>query len=464
MPQTCSPARLSALALLLAAATALGQPGTRPLAAIGHEADKAIRGSLGVTAYTIQYLTPIPSPEGYAIPLNLGGLSVSLALTLDPTDSPDCIMTIDDGSGTLVDLPPPPPSTYRGTASGLPGSLASGSIIEGRFTGIVILPGDLGAWNVLPLGEVFPAGPAAAHIVSRFDDSIAGDWTCGVADPAAPHHQPRHPSTTTGTPDLPLICELAIDADYPYFQLVNGTASNVAQDIATVIANASSYSMLSNTNVKFRIVRYVIRTTAGANPGYYNTSSADSLLNGFRIVWNNLAGVIPRDAAHLFTGRDLSGTTIGIAYVSAVCSPVYGYGLSQSRFNMQPGRRAALTAHEIGHNFSANHCDANNHLCSPCWLMSATQGSTTNQLTRFGCSAPIIASYATGRPCLGTSDSTSPGCPADFDGSGALDTADFAAFAASFAAGQSRADLDRDGRLTINDHAAFTALYAAGCD
>jgi hypothetical protein len=463
MPTISSPARTSALALLLAAASALGQPTPRPLAAFGPETDKAIRGSLGLTAYTVQNITPIPSPGGYSIPLNLGGLTFSLALTLDPTDSPDCIMTIDDGSGTLVNLPPPAPCTYRGTVAGLPGSVASGSIIDGRFTGIVILPGEMGAWNVLPLVEVSPTGPAAAHIVSRFDDSLAGDWTCGVAD-QAPHHQPRHPPTGTGTPDAPLICELAIDADYPYFQLVNGTASNVAQDIATVIANASSYSILSNTNVKFRIVRYVIRTTAGANPGYYNTTSADSLLNGFRIVWNNLAGVIPRDAAHLFTGRDLSGTTIGIAYVSAVCSPVYGYGLSQSRFNMQPGRRAALTSHEIGHNFSANHCDASNHLCSPCWLMSATQGSTTNQLTRYGCSAPIIASYAIGRSCLGTSDSTSPGCPADFDGSGSLDTADFAAFAAAFAAGQSRADLDRDGRLTIHDHAAFTALYAAGCD
>ena len=49
-------------------------------------------------------------------------------------------------------------------------------------TGIAILP-DV-AWNILPLNQIDPAAPREVHIVSRFEDSLPGDWTCGVESSA----------------------------------------------------------------------------------------------------------------------------------------------------------------------------------------------------------------------------------------------------------------------------------------
>jgi hypothetical protein len=53
------------------------------------------------------------------------------------------------------------------------------------------------------------------------------------------------------------------------------------------------------------------------------------------------------------TGRDLDGTTVGIAYIRGLCSAEFGASLSQSTFSTT--QSALIAAHEIGHNFGAPH-------------------------------------------------------------------------------------------------------------
>ncbi len=57
--------------------------------------------------------------------------------------------------------------------------------------------------------------------------------------------------------------------------------------------------------------------------------------------------------SHLFTGRDLDTSTVGIAYTGALCSQRYGAGLTQgTHSDVMDG---LIAAHEIGHNFGAPH-------------------------------------------------------------------------------------------------------------
>jgi len=55
------------------------------------------------------------------------------------------------------------------------------------------------------------------------------------------------------------------------------------------------------------------------------------------------------------------------------------------------------------------------------------------------------------------------GCPADIDGDGDADVADFFAFVVAFAAGDPAADVNGDASIDVGDFFAFVAAFAVGC-
>jgi hypothetical protein len=110
-------------------------------------------------------------------------------------------------------------------------------------------------------------------------------------------------------------------------------------------------------------------------------TSANDLVAALSQLRGRTPSLNARGLTHLFTGRDLDGSTVGTAYTGGLCSKTYGAGLTQVSGSV--GIDSLIAAHEIGHNFGAEHdgsgvcasTPVNQYIMSPQVTASATSFS-----------------------------------------------------------------------------------------
>lgn len=292
-------------------------------------------------------------------------------------------LLLDDRSGRLTQVEPPPVRTYRGTVLEDPTIRVRASYRDGQLRATFI--GENDGWSLQPTSDVDPNAPRSRHVMYRAGDLLPSPYVCGgTVNDEIPAPGGAFGAATTGI----RICEVGIDADFAFYQANGSDVADTVDDIETVMNSVESIYEDDDILIGYEITTIVIRTA----PGTYTTASPSGLLNQFDDVWSSAPeSTIDRDIAHLFTGINLSGSVIGIARLSTICSFGNGYGLSQSRYTSNFTRRVSLTAHELGHNWSATHCNSS----FPCRIMCSSNGgcdglsplafgpSATNQISNF---------------------------------------------------------------------------------
>lgn len=200
--------------------------------------------------------------------------------------------------------------------------------------------------------------PGPAHpIIYRLSDTTASHAGCALDPSAQPVHDYRAlveelqqllPDLAAATQQL----NLAIVADTQFVQ------SNPGSPEAAVITRMNVVDGIFSEQVGVHLNIAEIRLLQ--NNGTLLSMDPGTLLNQLS-TFAASPGFRNPGLAHLFTGRDLNGSVIGIAYLSSLCSARFGVGLSEVRGGGTAG--ALIVAHELGHNFGAPH---DNQGGSPC--------------------------------------------------------------------------------------------------
>ncbi|MBN1845334.1 MAG: hypothetical protein JW810_06590 [Sedimentisphaerales bacterium] len=326
--------------------------------------------------------------------LRFGGQDHQLVLQRCSVRAPGFRLLVQRNEGKLVPVEPPPAATYRGYVAGLRHSRVTASQRNGLLQATVQLgPGRKDTWLIQPVSTILPEKPGPQHIIYRADAAQGSGGTCAVTDD--PQENPLRGGTppTRDTADLDvLVCELACDADAEFYQLNGGSLDDTVADIEMIVNGVSDIYTL-DSRVTFQITAIIVRT---AEPDPYTATNPLQLLGQFKGHWDLAQGDIVRDAAQLFTGKDLDGTALGIAYQDGLCWQEYS--VVQSRYTAEIAERVALSAHEMGHLFDAGHCDG---LDVWCRIMCSTLGGCSEGFRSFGpLSANRIRMGAVGASCL----------------------------------------------------------------
>lgn len=301
-------------------------------------------------------------------------------------------------AGLGADKRPAGIGVYRGHLANNPDSWVRIVIYKGIPQGVIWDGVEMFAIEAPSDGDLSATSP----VVYRLADSyiVPGTMQCGagsLAGNTAEVLKNLAAANKTALARAPgAVTEISMSAigDYEFTNAKGGDAAAVAA-ITTRLNNVDGFF---SEQVGVQINVQLIETHPDPVDPFGDTLVADALLNElseyrFQTPAHNVRGL-----THLYTGRNLDTTTVGIAWRGTLCEDYFGAGLSQS--GNDPFTDSLIAAHEIGHNFGAQH---DGEAGSPCaadtgqFIMSPS----INDSQQFSsCSIGIMQAEAAAGACV----------------------------------------------------------------
>jgi hypothetical protein len=286
---------------------------------------------------------------------------------------------------------------YRGQLSGIPGSWVRLSRINGRTYGAI--------WDGIDLYAIGPrheieakmdrpiAGGPSETAIFRWADTQGGEvQACGLADDTRATSADQYRALVRELKDTAAATasqqvEVALIGDYEFYTAFG------SQAVATMLERINVVDGIFSSQVGVSIVPTDFKVFDTASDPFDSTS-ASTLLDEVGAYKASQPAIRSRGIAHLMTGRNLDGNTVGIAVMSAVCQPRAGVSLSQG--NGGSFTAPLIAAHELGHNFGAPHDGEGECQSAPSGFLMAPSINGSSQFSN--CSIqqmqPVIASAA----------------------------------------------------------------------
>jgi len=379
-------------------------------------------------AWSVQEIAlPQGNPQELRVPVVLEEIfDTELVLSQHSVRGDNFVAYEQGEDGVVRPIPAPPISTYRGFVAGLPNSIVSANLHDGQLHASIYLGDGNGTVVLQPLDELQEGAAVTSHILYKQTD-ILPDYGWLMAEPivvdgseipapvknnlpgatnSTSHSSANHSHNTgsvngantlapgltttssvsagTGGRAADKTVAIACDADYKFYQKNNNSTSKTIQDIEDVLNDVEAIYQ-RDVNICWRLATVVVRTSSANDP--YTSNNASTLLTQCQTEWNSNQSHVARDVVQLFTGRSVSGSTIGIAYLGVVCKTGIHYSMVQSRYTSNWSRRVSLSAHELGHTWGADHCCGSCSGCNSCHIMCPCNGGCSGNDSKFGSSS-----------------------------------------------------------------------------
>jgi len=317
-------------------------------------------------AYTI--LSGVQSVSLFGLPLT-PALNVDLELERFWAWGPGTQFVIGTDRGD-VPMKAPPVVFFRGVVAGEPGSRVFLSASPAGLKGIIRFGNA--QYFVSPAGP--QADPANRRVHWVFDGLSPEAATPPVPFECNPVVAPgKQLPIATGIPSgvdfvVSRVALVAIDADFEMRQKFT-TVADAALYVCELMA---AVGVFYETEVNMKLAASYIRIwdTAAVS---YTAADTETQLPQFRNYWESNMGSVPRNVAHLMSGRNLGG---GRAYLEEMCGGSSAYGVSgnmSGSFPRPPQSGSDLNwdlivvAHELGHNFGSPHTHCYSPPVDLCW-------------------------------------------------------------------------------------------------
>ncbi len=321
-------------------------------------------------------------------------------VTLEPNDKLASLIQRKASSNDLA--------LYRGRVNDASGSWARVSVSDGRIEGMLWDGSEL--YVIEPMEELqdslpanTPADPDGTAIFRLKDVVMApGAASCGsdTSTAASSKGSDAYNSMLAELKGSPAIMqaigatkriEIAALGDTLFMNRF-GTEAQARDEILRRLNNVDGI-FSSQLGIEISVPSIDIGDSLSA------TTSPSSLLSELGDLRKRSPNLYSRGLTHLFTGRNLDGTTVGIAYVNSVCDRQYGAGLTESSNTRWV--ESLIAAHEIGHSFGAPHDGDSAQACAGTPTGSYLMSPAINGSDKFSaCSLNIMQARAASASCV----------------------------------------------------------------
>ena len=411
--QTVSPHTRLLLVALIATVVLTSAPGAhevitaRPVAPAG-ESYRRVKNRLEeqfnhFEMVEVSVATPLGKSGGQSSSMRLDlGSGRQWNLQLKPSDprSPRYSVRTVDGDGNQREIEPSPSLRfYSAKVAGDPDSDVRIAIEGERVTGYVLNRGT--KLFVEPLVIFDPEADKSIHLIYTAEDSRVSHMDnhkspmtkerehgelLGPCDSCSPTGLQK---TRAATVQPCMVADLSFALDY---SMVTGFGSIEAAEarVLTILNMVNGRYADPDINITHELVELVVGTSSTS---FGRNSDFD--LAGFAAWANSSSGFQQSYAIAGMLFYDREGGTVGMAYVGGVCSENRRFNINKD-FSSNAQRIVILVAHEMGHNWSAQHVDDRNCIMYPSVLNNNTQW----------CQATItsIVNHKNSRSCLYSCD------------------------------------------------------------